>query len=80
VAIARALLLNPKLLLCDEPTGNLDEATGAEVIDLFRQLHREGLTVLAVTHEERISAAAQRVFTLKKGILNESESAVGALR
>lgn len=71
VAIARALLHGPKVLLCDEPTGNLDERTGAEVIALFRELHREGLTLLAVTHEERISAVAQRVLKLEGGTLRD---------
>jgi putative ABC transport system ATP-binding protein len=69
VAIARALLQQPQVLLCDEPTGNLDLQTGEEIIALFRQLHREGLTVLAVTHEERISDAAQRVLHLRAGTL-----------
>jgi len=71
VAIARALFGGPKLLLCDEPTGNLDSATGAGVIQLFQELHREGLTVLSVTHEERMSAAARRVLRLKEGRLVE---------
>ena len=71
VAIARALFGGPKLLLCDEPTGNLDAATGAGVIQLFHELHREGLTVLAVTHEERMSSAARRVLRLKEGKLVE---------
>jgi putative ABC transport system ATP-binding protein len=67
VAIARALLSSPELLLCDEPTGNLDAETGERTIALFRQLHGEGLTVLAVTHEERLAAAATRVIRLKDG-------------
>nr|WP_217445946.1 ABC transporter ATP-binding protein [Myxococcus sp. CA040A] len=71
VAIARALYGGPRLLLCDEPTGNLDATTGDGVIQLFRELHREGLTVLAVTHEERMSAAARRVLRLKEGKLVE---------
>ncbi len=71
VAIARALFTGPKLLLCDEPTGNLDAATGAGVIALFEELHREGLTLLAVTHEERMSSAARRVLRLKEGRLVE---------
>ena len=65
VAIARALYASPKVLFCDEPTGNLDAATGQEVIELFRRLNQEGLTVLAVTHEERMSKAASRVLKLK---------------
>jgi putative ABC transport system ATP-binding protein len=75
VAIARALFTGPKLLLCDEPTGNLDAATGAGVIQLFHELHREGLTVLAVTHEERMSSAARRVLRLKEGRLVEETAA-----
>ncbi|WP_309893106.1 ABC transporter ATP-binding protein [Archangium sp.] len=71
VAIARALFTGPKLLLCDEPTGNLDAATGAGVISLFEELHREGLTLLAVTHEDRMSTAARRVLRLKEGRLVE---------
>ncbi|HSP78938.1 MAG TPA: ABC transporter ATP-binding protein [Myxococcaceae bacterium] len=71
VAIARALFTGPRLLLCDEPTGNLDAATGAGVISLFQELHREGLTLLAVTHEERMSAVAGRVLRLKEGRLVE---------
>ncbi len=71
VAIARALFTGPRVLLCDEPTGNLDAATGAGVISLFQELHREGLTLLAVTHEERMSAVAKRVLRLKEGRLVE---------
>jgi putative ABC transport system ATP-binding protein len=74
VAIARALFTGPKLLLCDEPTGNLDSTTGAGVIQLFHELHREGLTVLAVTHEDRMSSAARRVLRLKEGRLVEEPS------
>jgi putative ABC transport system ATP-binding protein len=74
VAIARALFTGPRLLLCDEPTGNLDAATGAGVIALFEELHREGLTLLAVTHEERMSSAARRVLRLKEGRLVEDGS------
>ncbi|MCP3058082.1 ABC transporter ATP-binding protein [Myxococcus sp. K38C18041901] len=74
VAIARALYGGPKLLLCDEPTGNLDSATGDGVIQLFRELHKEGLTVLAVTHEDRMSAAARRVLRLKEGKLVEERA------
>ena len=69
VAIARALYAKPPLLLCDEPTGNLDARTGAEVIELFQSLHAEGLTLLTVTHEERMSAAAGRVVRLADGKL-----------
>ncbi|NOK18648.1 ABC transporter ATP-binding protein [Corallococcus carmarthensis] len=79
VAIARALFGGPKLLLCDEPTGNLDASTGAGVIQLFQELHREGLTVLTVTHEERMSAVARRVLRLKDARLVEESPAREAL-
>jgi putative ABC transport system ATP-binding protein len=69
VAIARAIFSRPKVLFCDEPTGNLDSVTGQEIIGLFHTLHQEGLTLLAVTHEERMSAAAGRVLRLKEGKL-----------
>jgi putative ABC transport system ATP-binding protein len=68
VAIARALLRRPALLLCDEPTGNLDAETGARTIELFRDLHREGgLTLVAVTHEERLAGVATRTLSLRDG-------------
>jgi putative ABC transport system ATP-binding protein len=70
VAIARALFGRPKVLLCDEPTGNLDGATGGEIITLFRSLNEEGLTLLAVTHEARVSSAAGRVLHLRDGKLH----------
>lgn len=72
VAIARALLRKPKLLLCDEPTGNLDAETGTRTIELLRELHREqGLTVIAVTHEERLAKAATRTLALRDGAIVE---------
>lgn len=67
VAIARALFRKPALLLADEPTGNLDSHTGQQIIELFHDLNREGLTLLIVTHEERISQAARRVIHLEDG-------------
>jgi putative ABC transport system ATP-binding protein len=69
VAIARALLARPPLLLADEPTGNLDAQTGEGVISLFRELHKEGMTLLIVTHEARVSHAADRVMVLREGRL-----------
>ncbi len=69
VAIARALYASPKLLLADEPTGNLDSETGAEIIRLFKELNAAGLTMLLVTHEERVSQAASRVLKLDDGRL-----------
>jgi len=69
VAIARALLSRPALLLADEPTGNLDAASGESVISLFADLVSAGMTVLVVTHEERLSARASRVLHLEGGRL-----------
>ena len=69
VAIARALFGRPKVHFCDEPTGNLDARTGGEIIQLFQALNRDGLTVLVVTHEDRMSQAATRVLRLRDGKL-----------
>jgi putative ABC transport system ATP-binding protein len=69
VAIARALFARPKVLLADEPTGNLDAVTGEGIIRQFAELARSGLTVLVVTHEERVSRAASRVLHLSEGKL-----------
>jgi putative ABC transport system ATP-binding protein len=74
VAIARALFGKPILLLCDEPTGNLDSETGKGVISLFQELNREGLTLVIVTHEERVSQAARRVLRIADGQLVDQHS------
>ena len=73
VAIARALYGSPRLLLCDEPTGNLDSETGRSVIDFFRELNaKDGVTLLIVTHERRISSVARRVIAMRDGALVET--------
>jgi putative ABC transport system ATP-binding protein len=73
VAIARALFSSPTLLLCDEPTGNLDSETGKEVIDFFRELNeRDRVTLLIVTHERRVSTVAGRVIVMRDGALVEA--------
>jgi putative ABC transport system ATP-binding protein len=69
VAIARALVNNPSILLADEPTGNLDSKTAAEIMELFEQLHREGQTIVLVTHEHDIAAHARREVHLKDGMV-----------
>ena len=72
VAIARALLGRPKLLLCDEPTGNLDSATGHEVIEFFQKINKDdGVTLVIVTHERRVSNIAQRVIAMRDGNIVE---------
>jgi putative ABC transport system ATP-binding protein len=68
-AIARALINAPRLLLADEPTGNLDSANGEAIITLFHQLNREGLTVAVVTHNPTLAGAARRQLTLRDGKL-----------
>jgi putative ABC transport system ATP-binding protein len=67
VAIARALVNNPALILADEPTGNLDSASAAEIISIFRQLNQDGITVAIVTHEPDIAAQTQRIIRLHDG-------------
>ena len=66
-AIGRALMNQPRLLLADEPTGNLDSATGNGILDVFEQLHRAGQTIVMVTHDDRIARRAQRVVALADG-------------
>jgi putative ABC transport system ATP-binding protein len=67
VAIARALANRPSLILADEPTGELDAATGAGILALFRQLHADGITIVVVTHDARLAADARRVIELLDG-------------
>ncbi|GBF07358.1 ABC transporter [Deinococcus aerius] len=73
VAIARALAGRPRLLLADEPTGNLDTRTSEEVMALFAELHAEGTTVLIVTHEADIGAYAERVVRVRDGLIERDE-------
>jgi putative ABC transport system ATP-binding protein len=67
VAIARALINNPSIILADEPTGNLDTRRGQEVLALFQDLHREGITIVLVTHEQQVAQHAQRIVRLMDG-------------
>jgi putative ABC transport system ATP-binding protein len=69
VAIARALVTVPRLLLADEPTGNLDSATGEGILALFDDLHRAGHTLVLVTHEREVAARAQRTVELRDGLV-----------
>jgi putative ABC transport system ATP-binding protein len=69
VAIARALVNDPSILLADEPTGNLDSTTSQEIMGVFGDLHRQGQTVVMVTHEADIAAHAARVVTLRDGLV-----------
>lgn len=67
IAIARALLMDPPIILADEPTGNLDSTSGAEVMELFHMLHRDGHTIIMVTHDADIAAHAERIIHLRDG-------------
>ena len=69
VAIARALAANPSLLLADEPTGNLDSSTGADIIRLFEELHAEGNTIVLVTHEPKLAAKCPRAVRISDGLV-----------
>ena len=69
VAIARALICNPSILLADEPTGNLDTKTTDEILDLFDRLHKEGQTIIMVTHEENVAQHAKRIIKMKDGMI-----------
>jgi len=75
VAIARALANEPKLLLADEPTGELDARTGAEMIALFERLNADGTTILVVTHDEDLASAARRVIHMRDGAILRDERA-----
>ena len=69
VAIARAMVSHPRLLLADEPTGALDTRSGEQIMELFHQLHTEGVTIVMITHEPEIAGHAERVVTIRDGRL-----------
>jgi putative ABC transport system ATP-binding protein len=79
VAIARALANRPAMLLADEPTGELDARTGAEIIALLSRLNREGTTVVVVTHDEELAAAARRVVHMRDGVIIDDRVREGAV-
>lgn len=78
VAVARALVNKPSIILADEPTGNLDSKTSVEIMKLFDEIHRNGNTIIVVTHEEDIAAHAERIIRLTDGLITSDEKVVKA--
>ena len=73
VAIARALVTNPPLILADEPTGNLDTKSGTEVMDIFKELHTNGNTIVLITHDNNIAMQAERIIRIQDGMIIEDK-------
>ena len=76
VAIARALINNPSIIMADEPTGNLDSKTGAAILELLAELHQKGMTIIVVTHDQRVADQCQRIIQLADGAI-ESDTLQG---
>ena len=83
VAIARAIVNEPSVLLADEPTGNLDSSSAREIVDVFRELHAKGTTIVLITHDRDVAAAAERVIQVRDGAIQADElnaDVVGGVR
>ena len=76
VAIARAMVNSPKLLLADEPTGALDSKSGKQIMELFRQLNNEGVTVVMITHDRQVAEQADRIVHIIDGVISEDKQEV----
>tara|TARA_Y100000588_G_scaffold199681_1_gene213456 strand:- start:797 stop:1510 length:714 start_codon:yes stop_codon:yes gene_type:complete len=77
IAIARALVTKPEVILADEPTGALDSVTGHEIMQLFAELHHEGSTIIMVTHDEKIANQCERQITIADGVIQADEHVLG---
>ena len=79
VAVARAIVGDPKVILADEPTGNLDSRSGEEVMVIFQELHEKGITLVLVTHDPDIARHAERIISLRDGRIISDEMVEGRL-
>ncbi len=80
VAIARAIVTNPRLLLADEPTGNLDSKNGRQIMEIFRELNQSGVTIILVTHELTVAAQANRIIRMRDGKIIQDRSVTDSFR
>ena len=74
VAIARALATRPSIILADEPTGALDTETGEEILDLFQNLHEQGMTIIVITHDPEVSEKAERIISIRDGLIEDPDA------
>jgi ABC-type lipoprotein export system ATPase subunit len=77
VAIARCLINSPQVILADEPTGNLDSASGEEILRIFAKLHEQGRTVIVVTHDPQVAERAQRIIEIADGRITSDRAPAG---